>query len=168
MKDSVSTSGDTDSVEGVGQVMRNLNDGHFKETPKGVDEQDQFYEKVSGCSFLGASVDCTPSQAKHDLAKADDFQITEEINGKESSNKVCDVLVSEENDILKQFLGNQTEDISDALHQGPAACTEDIAESDEGILQNALKSSRASALVDFEIPILDAPCVQESDDVVEE
>uniref|UniRef100_A0A5B6ZBJ1 Uncharacterized protein n=1 Tax=Davidia involucrata TaxID=16924 RepID=A0A5B6ZBJ1_DAVIN len=195
INNSVSTSNGSSSVEGVEQVLRNLNDGHFEETPKGVDAEDQFYEEVTSCSFLGTSVDFTPAQAEHDLAKTNDCQITEETNRREFSSGVSDVSVSEETENLKHFLGNQTEDGSDALQEGAASSAEDIAVvSDKGILQDVLKSSCASAVVDFEIPILEvkfassgncstksplealltdmpefnvqAPCVQESDDVV--
>ncbi|KAA8520236.1 hypothetical protein F0562_014492 [Nyssa sinensis] len=69
INNSVSTSNGTASVEGVEQMMRNLNDGHFEETPKGVNGEDQFYEEVTGCSFLGTSVDFTPFQAEDNLVK---------------------------------------------------------------------------------------------------
>lgn len=190
VKDSLADSSKISSYS-EGNVIRS-NDEHSVK-PDGIHVQHQNFEGREEDKPDGKSCENAVDPANHDMAQTDFCQVTEEIENGVVSTEISNIDDPDKTDIPNGVPQNETGDGFNKTQDD--ANTKEVTEenSDKDVLKNILEFSRASSVVDFEIPVLDvkftsrescnatcslaalfsespesmteAPCVRESDDV---
>lgn len=190
VKDSLADSSKISSYS-EGNVIRS-NDEHSV-TPDGIHVQRQNFEGREEDKPDGKSCENAVDPSNHGMAQTDFCQVTEEIENGVVSTEISNIANPDNTDIPNGVPQNETDDGFNKTQDD--ANTKEVTEenSDKDVLKNILEFSRASSVVDFEIPVLDvkftsrescnatcslaalfsespesmteAPCVMESDDV---
>ncbi|XP_061997543.1 uncharacterized protein LOC133715170 [Rosa rugosa] len=159
----------------------------------GIHVQHEHHEGGEEYKADGKSGENAVDLANHGMARTDSCQITEEIEDGVVITEISNIANPDKTDIPNGLPQNETDDGFNSTQDD--ANTKEVTEenSDKNVLKNILEFSRASSVVDFEIPVLDvkftslesckatcslaallselpesmteAPCVRQSDDV---